>query len=51
LRELRETLIWLKIIERKPLLCEPATMTGITKECGELIASIVTSVETAEASQ
>ena len=37
LKELRETLIWLKIIERKPL-CEPSKMTDITKERHELIA-------------
>jgi four helix bundle protein len=32
LKELRETLIWLKIIERKPL-CEPNKMTEIIREC------------------
>ena len=47
LKELRETLIWLKIIERKPL-CEPAKMTNIVKECDELIAIFVKSVKTAE---
>ncbi len=50
LKELRETLIWLKIIERKPL-CEPAKMTDITKECDELIAIFVKSVKTAEENQ
>ena len=50
LKELRETLIWLKIIDRKPL-CEPAKMTDITKECDELIAIFVTSVKTAEENQ
>jgi hypothetical protein len=34
LKELRETLIWLQIIERKPL-CEPAKMASITNECDE----------------
>ena len=47
LKELRETLVWLKIIERKPL-CEPAKMADITNECDELIAIFVASVKTAE---
>ncbi len=47
LKELRETLIWLKIIERKPL-CEPNKMTEIVTECDELIAIFVKSVKTAE---
>ena len=47
LRELRETLIWLKIIERKPL-CDPAKMSDIIKECDELVAIFVKSVKTAE---
>jgi len=47
LKELRETLIWLKIIERKPL-CDPAKMSEIIKECDELIAIFVKSVKTAE---
>ena len=46
LKELRETLIWLKIIERKPL-CEPNKMAEIVKECDELIAIFVKSVKTA----
>lgn len=47
LKELRETMIWLKIIERKPL-CEPNKMKEIIKECDELIAIFVTSIKTAE---
>ena len=47
LKELRETIIWLKIIERKPL-CEPNKMTEIVKECDELIAIFVKSVKTAQ---
>ena len=50
LKELRETLIWLKFIERKPL-CEPAKLTDITKECDELIAIFVKSVKTADENQ
>ena len=47
LKELRETLVWLKIIERKPL-CEPAKMIDIVKECDELIAIFASSIKTAE---
>jgi four helix bundle protein len=50
LKELRETLIWLKIIERKPL-CEPNKMSEIIRECDELIAIFVKSVKTAQAKQ
>lgn len=46
LKELRETLVWLKIIERKPML--PASRLGdIVKECDELISIFVTSLKTA----
>ena len=47
LKELRETSIWLKIIERKPL-CEVGRLAGIISECDELIAIFVSSVKTAE---
>ncbi len=47
LKELRESLIWLRIIERKPL-CDPNGMTEVIKECDELISIFVTSVKTAE---
>lgn len=47
LKELRETLVWLKIIERKPL-CRAGKMTEIIKECDELIGIFVASVKTAE---
>lgn len=47
LKELRGTLIWLKIIEHKPL-CEPAKMTDIVGECDELISIFVKSIKTAE---
>lgn len=46
LKELRETLVWLQIIERKPL-CEPGRMIEIARECNELIAIFVTSIQTA----
>jgi len=47
LKELRETLVWLKIIERKPL-CDPQKMPEIVAECDELIAIFVKSVKTAQ---
>ena len=47
LKELRETSIWLKIIEKKPL-CPPQKLGAILKECDELIAIFVSSIQTAE---
>ncbi len=47
LKELRETLVWLKIIARKPL-CEPQKMSEIANECDELIAIFVKSIKTAQ---
>ena len=47
LKELRETLIWLRIIERKEL-CDPKELKHITGECDQLIAIFVKSVKTAE---
>ena len=49
LKELRETLIWLKIIARKQFCEADQVDTGIT-ECDELIAIFVSSVRTAESS-
>ncbi len=50
LKELRETLIWLKMIERKPML--PAnSLDGIAKECDELISIFVKSLKTASGSE
>jgi four helix bundle protein len=48
LKELRESLIWLRIIERKEL-CNPKRLRDIMAECNELIAIFVKSVKTAEA--
>lgn len=47
LKELRETLIWLKIIEKKPL-CTPAKLGSILQACHELISIFVSSIQTAE---
>ena len=47
LKELRETMIWLKIIERKRLVADPVLSTAIA-ECDELIAIFVSSTRTAD---
>ena len=47
LKELRETMIWLEIIKRKPL-CDPIRMADIMNECNELISIFVKSIETAQ---
>ena len=47
LKELRETLIWLRIIRRKEL-CDPKQLPGIKNECDQLIAIFVKSVKAAE---
>ena len=47
LKELRETLIWLKIISRKQLVSEQMACTTIA-ECDELIAIFVSSTRTAD---
>jgi four helix bundle protein len=47
LKELRETLICLKIVERKPM-CPKTRLSPILKECDELIAIFVKSIQTAE---
>jgi four helix bundle protein len=47
LKELRETVIWLKIISRKRLADEALTSSAI-KECGELIAIFISSTKTAD---
>ena len=47
LKELRETYVWLRIIERKPL-CPPDKTKDILRECDELIAIFVASIKTAE---
>jgi len=43
-------MIWLKIIERKPL-CDPNRMKSIIEECDELIAILTASVRTAQEHQ
>jgi four helix bundle protein len=48
LKELRETLIWLIIIQRKPLIEPPEKLDPLVQECNELIAIFVTSIGTAK---
>ena len=48
LKELRETHVWLMMIQRKPLIEPEEKLTPIIRECNELISIFVTSVKTAE---
>jgi len=50
LKELRESMIWLKIIFRKPL-CPPDRLESIMRECDELISIFVSSIKTAQQNQ
>jgi len=50
LKELRETVIWLKIISRKRLVDESVISAAIA-ECGELIAIFVASTRTADSTK
>jgi len=46
LKELRESMIWLKIIERKPM-CEREQTKPLIEECNQLVAIFVKSIQTA----
>ncbi len=48
LKELRETRVWLKIIQRKSLSKSTREIELLIAECDELISIFVTSVKTAE---
>lgn len=48
LKELRETHVWLLMIQRKPLVQPPGKLDLILKECDELIAIFVSSITTAK---
>jgi len=48
LKELRESLVCLKIIVRKPLISPIKKLDPIIQECNELISIIVTSIQTTE---
>ena len=51
LKELRETQVWLMMIQRRPLIEPQEKLTPIVRECNELIAIFVTSVKTAQKNQ
>lgn len=50
LKELRESMIWLKIVHRKPL-CAPGRLESIMNECDELVSIFVSSIKTAQQNQ
>ncbi len=47
LKELRESLVWLRFAERLQLV-RPTEIAPATRECNELIAIFVTSIATAK---
>jgi len=51
LKEVRETQVWLLMIQRRPLIEPPDKLAPIIGECNELIAIFVTSVKTAQKNQ
>ena len=48
LKELRETQRWLKLIQRVPLINEPALLNDILQETEELIRIFFKSIKTVE---
>ncbi|MHC4176992.1 MAG: four helix bundle protein [Planctomycetota bacterium] len=48
LKELRETHVWLLMIQRRPLIDPQEKLAPIIRECNELISIFVTSIKTAE---
>lgn len=48
LKELRESRIWLQIIQRKKLINETIEIQSVLSECEELIRIFVKSIQTAE---
>jgi len=48
LKELRETKVWLKIIQRKRLAKDREELESLIGECDELISIFVASIRTAE---
>lgn len=48
LKELRETHVWLLMIQRKPLIEPQEKLAPLIRECNELISIFVTSVKTAD---
>jgi len=48
LKELRETEVWLKVIERAEMIHPPTKLESLIKETDELIAILFTSIDTAK---
>ncbi len=48
LKELKESRVCLKIVERKPLITNPKKLNGIMQETEELIAIVYKSIKTAK---
>lgn len=48
LKELRETLRWLRLVQRVPLVEPSSKLDSILAECDELIRIFVTSIRTSE---
>ena len=48
LKELRETLRWLRLIQKVPLVKKPELVDPLLKETDELIRIFVTSIKTAQ---
>jgi four helix bundle protein len=48
LKELRESHVWLLMIQRKPLIDSPDRLLPLIAECNELIAIFVRSIQTAQ---
>jgi four helix bundle protein len=47
LKELRETHVWLKTVDRKKMIMEQERVTALLDECNQLLAIFVASVATA----
>jgi|SRR5581483_1177768 len=51
LKELRETLRWLRLVQRVPLVDDPALVSALVQETDELIRIFVASLKTAQKSR
>ena len=51
LKELREAMVWLRIIQKAPLIKSPSALDAILNESDELTAIFIKSVQTAQKSQ
>jgi len=48
LKELRETRVWMKLVQRRQLIAPPEKLGAILTECEELIKILYTSIRTAK---